>query len=115
MPVQGMLANVLLSMGVSLGLAMLFAVFLVFRPSPWYDVRIMLPSIALLLSNAVNGISLGLTTALRELTEGKTSCFTTLVASIYLCRAIARPQTVSHNPDSLCTLHRAMMPCMSFC
>ena len=68
-----MLANVVLSMGVSLGLVMLFAVFLVFRPSPWYDVRIMLPSVALLLSNAVNGISLGLSTALRELTTGKLS------------------------------------------
>ena len=73
---QGMLVNVVLSMGVSLGLVMLFAVFLVFRPSPWYDVRIMLPSIALLLSNAVNGISLGLSTALKELTTGR-SFFTT--------------------------------------
>lgn len=69
-----MLANVVLSMGVSLGLVMLFGIFLVFRPSPWYDVRVLLPSIALLLSNTVSGVSLGLSTALKELTTGERSC-----------------------------------------
>ena len=79
-----MLANVVLSIGISLGLVLLFAVFLVFRPSPWYDVRILLPSIALLLSNAVSGVSLGLSTALKELTTGKIFALKTLLDAL-LC------------------------------
>lgn len=63
--------HVLVSMGVSVALVLLFGILLVFKPSPWYDVRILLPAVALFLSNAISSISIGLSTALTQLTTGK--------------------------------------------
>jgi hypothetical protein len=68
--VQGMLVHVLVSMGVSVALVLLFGILLVFKPSPWYDVRLILPAVALFLSNAISSISIGLSTALTQLTTG---------------------------------------------
>jgi len=68
-----MLMHVLVSMGVSVALVLLFGILLVFKPSPWYDVRLILPAVALFLSNAISSISIGLSSALTQLTTGTTS------------------------------------------
>ena len=68
---QGMLLHVLISMGLSVAVVLTFGIPLVFKPSPWYDIRLVLPAVALFLSSAINSVSLGLSTALTQLTEGR--------------------------------------------
>lgn len=65
-----MLVTVIISMGLSLVCVMVFGILLVYGSRPWYDVKIVLPAIALLLNEAVEGTSKGLSTALQELTSG---------------------------------------------
>lgn len=66
-----MLIHVLGSMSGSSALVMVFGISLVMRPSPWYDVKKVLPTVGLLLSNAINGVSLGMSCAIKELTQGR--------------------------------------------
>ena len=68
---QGMLTHVLVSMGSSSALVLLYAVLLVLRPQPWYRAQQLLPVLAMLLSNAISAISRGLASALEELTDGR--------------------------------------------
>ena len=68
-----MLIHVLGSLSGSSALVMVFGITLVMRPQPWYDVKTVLPTVGLLLSNAVNGVSLGLSSAIQELTQGTAS------------------------------------------
>ena len=69
-----MLLHVLVSMGLSVAVVLAFGIPLVFKPSPWYDIRLVLPAVALFLSSAINSVSLGLSTALAQLTEGRSFC-----------------------------------------
>ncbi len=68
-----MLVHVLVSMACSVALVLLFGIMLVFKPSPWHDIRLTLPVVALFLSTAISSISIGLSTALTQLTTGGVS------------------------------------------
>lgn len=102
---EGMLVHVLVSMGVSVALVLLFGILLVFKPSPWYDVRLILPAVALFLSNAISSISIGLSTALTQLTtEGP---MVELLFAIGASRMEAM-QGIIHR-----SLHAALMPSLN--
>lgn len=67
---QGILSRTVLTLGASSSLMMTYAIPLVLWPTPWYDVKTVLPVVGLLLGNLVNGVSFGLSMAMDELTTG---------------------------------------------
>jgi len=102
---EGMLMHVLVSMGVSVALVLLFGILLVFKPSPWYDVRILLPAVALFLSNAISSISIGLSTALTQLTTEK--------ATLEMLLAIGASRMEALQGSIQCSLQAALMPSLN--
>ena len=89
--------HVLLAMSGSSALVLAFSILLVLRPRPWYDARILLPAVGILLSNTISGGSLGLSAALQELTAGGTPA----VASVF-------PATI-HIPHAQSVLATCML------
>ena len=68
--VQGMLSQVLGALGSSSALVITYSMLLVIRPRPVWDAQYLIPTYGMLLGNAISCISIGLSTALEELTVG---------------------------------------------
>lgn len=68
---DGMLSQVLAALGSSSALVIMYSMLLVIRPHPVWDAQYLIPTFGMLLGNAISCISIGLSTALEELTVGK--------------------------------------------
>lgn len=102
---EGMLVHVLMCMGSSVALVLLFGILLVFKPSPWYDIRIALPAVALFLSNAISSISIGLSTAMTQLT--------TESAKLEMLLAIGASRMEALQGTIQCSLRAALTPSLN--
>ena len=65
-----MLLHVLGSLGVASAGVIAYSLFLVVRPSPRWNAQYLIPTYGMVLGNAISAVSLGLSTALEELTTG---------------------------------------------
>ena len=65
-----MLTQVLTALGASSVLVITYSLSLVIQPQPPWDAQYLIPTYGMLLGNAISCISIGLSTALEELTMG---------------------------------------------
>ena len=65
-----MLVQVLTALGTSSAGVMAYSMLLVVHPQPLYDAQYLVPTFGMVLGNAISAISLGLSTAMEELTTG---------------------------------------------
>ena len=69
-PVQGMLTHVLCTLGAASTGVMAYSLLLIIRPAPLWNAQYLIPTYGMVLGNAISAVSLGLSTALEELTTG---------------------------------------------
>lgn len=67
---QGMFTQVLGALGCSSALVITYSMFVVIRPPQRWDAYYVIPTYGMLLGNAISCTSIGLSTALQELTVG---------------------------------------------
>jgi len=68
---EGMLAEVLLALGVAGAAAITFGLAAVVQVHPWYDAQYLIPMLGMLLGNACSSVAVGLSAVLEELSAGK--------------------------------------------
>jgi len=68
---NGMLFEVLLSMGIASAASISFGMAAVVRVHPWYDAQYLIPMLGMLMGNSCSSVAVGLTAALEDLSGGK--------------------------------------------
>jgi putative ABC transport system permease protein len=68
---RGQFLHTMICMSVSSFLILFYAIFVVVKAKPWFEASYAIPTLGMILGNCTSGVSLGVSTILAELREGK--------------------------------------------
>ena len=92
-----MLLHVMGAMGSATGVVLLYGLLLALRPPSLLDAQYAVPILAMLLGHAISSVSLGLSTALEELSSGEVVLLVVVETGATTCMQLYQLHTSPHS------------------